>query len=145
MKIAITCENGEVFQHFGREFEFALFNVENGTATFLGTQPLARRGHCAIARWLSEEQVEVVICNGMYEGADNALSEVGIKIISGASGDVNKVAADFAAGTLQVCQKPHTYHHGEPHRPRHCRDCQFFDSEKNECSHHDCDHFKDKN
>lgn len=28
MKIAVTCENGQVFQHFGHTPEFAIFEVE---------------------------------------------------------------------------------------------------------------------
>ena len=30
MKIAVTCENNEVFQHFGHTPEFAVFTVEDG-------------------------------------------------------------------------------------------------------------------
>ena len=30
LKIAVTCENGQVFQHFGHTPEFALFDVEDG-------------------------------------------------------------------------------------------------------------------
>ena len=30
MKIAVTCENGTVFQHFGHTPEFAIYDVEDG-------------------------------------------------------------------------------------------------------------------
>ena len=31
MKIAVTYENGQVFQHFGHTAQFKLYDVENGT------------------------------------------------------------------------------------------------------------------
>ena len=30
MKIAVTYENGEIFQHFGHSAQFEIFTVENG-------------------------------------------------------------------------------------------------------------------
>ena len=33
MKIAVTYENGEIFQHFGHTEQFKLYTVENGTIT----------------------------------------------------------------------------------------------------------------
>ncbi len=33
MKIVVTYENGEVFQHFGRTPQFKVYDIENGEAT----------------------------------------------------------------------------------------------------------------
>lgn len=33
MKIAVTYENGEIFQHFGHAEQFKLYTVENGVIT----------------------------------------------------------------------------------------------------------------
>lgn len=33
MKVAVTYENGEVFQHFGRTPQFKVYDIENGEAT----------------------------------------------------------------------------------------------------------------
>ncbi|MCR5236968.1 MAG: hypothetical protein K6E34_07175 [Lachnospiraceae bacterium] len=33
MKIAVTYENGEVFQHFGRTLQFKVYDIKNGEAT----------------------------------------------------------------------------------------------------------------
>lgn len=42
MKIAVTHENGKVFQHFGHSSQFKIYDVENGE--IVGSASSARRG-----------------------------------------------------------------------------------------------------
>lgn len=111
MKIAITCENGSVFQHFGHTPGFAVFEIENGKITAFKMLSSGGSGHGALATLLALEQVEVLICGGIGGGAINALGSAGIEVIGGAEGDVRQVAEAFAAGTLQVRQDFHCNHH----------------------------------
>lgn len=100
MKIAITAENGQVFQHFGRTPEFAVFEVVDGKVASESLISSGGSGHGALAGILAENGVETLICGGIGAGAVNALSSFGISVIGGASGDVRKVAEDFACGRL---------------------------------------------
>ena len=55
MKIAVTYENGLVFQHFGHTQQFKLYTVENGHADLRrhrrrGAHRAGRGGHCAVPR-----------------------------------------------------------------------------------------------
>ena len=131
MKIAITCENGSVFQHFGHTPEFAVFEIENGKVTASKMLFSGGSGHGALATLLTLEQVEVLICGGIGGGAINALGSAGIEVIGGAEGDVRQVAEAFAAGTLQVRQDFHCnhHHHGEGH------DCGSHSCGSGNCSH----------
>ena len=54
MKIAVTYENGEVFQHFGHTENFKIYEVENGKITGAQVIPTQGSGHGALAGFLSE-------------------------------------------------------------------------------------------
>ena len=113
MKIAVTCENNQVFQHFGHTPEFALFQIEEGKIIAEKIISSGEEGHGALASLLANEAVDVLIGGG----ALNALSQAGIQVIGGAEGNVKEVVEALLAGTLQVRQNFHCnhHHHGEGH------------------------------
>lgn len=117
MKIAITCENNQVFQHFGHTPGFALFEIIDGRIVNEKMLSSGSSGHGALATLLALEQVDTLICGGIGGGAINALGNAGIKVIGGAAGDVREVAEAFASGTLKVRADFHCnhHHHGEGH------------------------------
>ena len=78
MKIAVTYENGEVFQHFGHTETFKIYEVENGSIVNAQVIPTEGSGHGALADFLAEKQVEILICGGIGAGAKSALAEAGI-------------------------------------------------------------------
>lgn len=101
MKIAVTSQNGSVFQHFGRAPEFAVFDAEDGKITGAEVISCGGSGHGALAGLLGDKKIDVLICGGIGAGAVAALSELGIKVTGGASGDVRKCAEDYLAGKLE--------------------------------------------
>ena len=62
MKIAVTCENHQVFQHFGHTPEFAVFEVENQKIISEKILSSGDSGHGALANILALEQVDLLIC-----------------------------------------------------------------------------------
>ena len=118
MIIAVTYDNGNVFQHFGKTEAFKLFEVEDGK--ILSSQVISSNGagHGALAGVLSDHKVNLLICGGLGNGALNALNAQGIEVCSGASGDVDKAVADYIHGDL-VSQGSTCDHHdhecGEDH------------------------------
>ena len=117
MKIAVTCENGKVFQHFGHTPEFAVFEAEDGRILSESIIPTGDSGHGALATLLYDAGVEVLICGGIGGGAINALARANIMTVGGAEGEVRQVAEDFANGRLKVRADFHCKHHdhGEGH------------------------------
>ena len=117
MKIAVTCENHQVFQHFGHTPGFAVFEVENGNIISEKLLSSGSSGHGALAGVLALEQVDLLICGGIGGGAINALADAGIQVIGGAEGDVKTVVENFVSGTLQLRENFHCnhHHHGENH------------------------------
>ena len=75
MKIAVTYENGQVFQHFGHTAQFKLYDVENGTVASSQVVDTNGSGHGALAGFLKDRQVDALICGGIGGGAQMALAE----------------------------------------------------------------------
>lgn len=48
MKIAVTYENGEIFQHFGHTKQFKVYEVENGVITKSKVMDSNGSGHQAL-------------------------------------------------------------------------------------------------
>ena len=117
MKIAVTCEDHQVFQHFGHTPGFAIFETQDGKVISEKQLSSGDSGHGALAALLAEERVDVLICGGIGSGAVNALQSAYIMVVGGAEGDVREVAEAFANGTLKVRENFHCnhHHHGEGH------------------------------
>ena len=119
MKIAVTYENGEIFQHFGHTPAFKLYTVENGSIVSSKVLPTGESGHGALAGLLAQQGVAALICGGIGGGARFALADAGIAVYGGVSGSADEAAAALAAGALNFdpnarCSH-HDSHHGEGH------------------------------
>ena len=57
MKIAVTYENGQVFQHFGHTEQFKVYEVENGQVSDAKVVDTNGSGHGALAGMLQELEV----------------------------------------------------------------------------------------
>lgn len=115
MKIAVTYENGMIFQHFGHTRQFKLYTVENGSVTASEVVDAGGSGHGALAGFLKAHGVDTLICGGIGGGARTALAEAGIALYPGAQGDADAQVAALLAGTLTydpdtTCA--HHEHHG---------------------------------
>lgn len=101
MKIAVTYENGNVFQHFGHTEKFKLFNIDNGKVVGTKIVNTNGSGHGALAGLLSDLNVDTLICGGIGAGAQTALSEAGIRLYGGVSGNADEAVNALLAGTLE--------------------------------------------
>ena len=115
MKIAVTYDQGNIFQHFGHTEEFKVYEVEDGKV--LSSQILASNGsgHGALAGLLGEEGVDVLICGGIGGGAHSALMDKGIKVFAGAEGSADEAVEAYLKGEL-TDSGVNCDHHGEDHK-----------------------------
>lgn len=122
MRIAVTYENGEIFQHFGRTEHFKLYDIEDGTITNEQIVETGGSGHGALAGFLRAAQVDALICGGIGPGAQMALAEAGITLYGGVSGNADAAAKALAEGRLAYDPDAHCDHHdhaGEGHDCAH--------------------------
>ena len=120
MKIAVTCENNEVFQHFGHTPEFAVFEAEDGKIISETIIQTGDSGHGALATLLSDAKVDVLICGGIGGGAKTALSDAGITIYPGVTGACDKAVLDFVMGKLNYDPDTLCSHHDHDHGEHDC-------------------------
>ena len=115
MRIAVTYENGEVFQHFGHSEQFKLYDAEDGK--IIGEQIVDTNGsgHGALAGFLQAAGVDALICGGIGMGAQTALADAGIKLYAGVQGSADAAAKSLAEGTLEYDPDAKCDHHGHHH------------------------------
>lgn len=89
MKIAVTYDNGNIFQHFGKTEFFKVYEVEENKVISSEVIGSNGTGHGALAGLLADQSVDVLICGGIGGGAQAALLEAGIELCAGAQGDVD--------------------------------------------------------
>ena len=111
MKIAVTCEDNEVFQHFGHTPSFAVFTVEGGKVVAKEILDCGQTGHGALAGLLRNGGIELLICGGIGGGAQMALAEAGVQLIGGAAGNVDDVVKAYLDGTLTPNPDFQCHHH----------------------------------
>ena len=115
MKIAVTYENNEVFQHFGRCENFKVFEIENNEIKNAQVINSNGTGHGALAGFLANLGVEILICGGIGLGARNALASVNIQVYPGTNGNVDDIIQDFIKGNLDFDPNTQCHHHDHDH------------------------------
>jgi len=111
MRIAVTYENGEIFQHFGHTQFFKVYDVENGAIVASQVVDTNGSGHGALAGVLTALHVDALICGGIGGGAQAALAAAGIRLFGGVSGSADAAAQALAEGKLTFDPNVHCDHH----------------------------------
>ncbi len=115
MKIAVTYENGEIFQHFGHTRQFKVYDVQEGRILSSQVIDTNGSGHGALAGVLNSLNADVLICGGIGGGAQLALAEAGIRLYGGVSGTADAAVQSFVEGRLNFNPNVQCSHHGEHH------------------------------
>lgn len=113
MIVAVTYENGMVFQHFGHTAQFKLYMVENNAVQESRLLPTGASGHGALASLLQAAGVNTLICGGIGAGAKDALAKCGITVYPGVTGNADQSVQAFLSGTLHFVPDIQCSHHHE--------------------------------
>lgn len=124
MKIAVPTRNNEVDDHFGHCETYTIFSVDaSNQIQKIETLPAPQGCGCKsnIAEILKEEGVKVLLAGNMGNGALNVISNQGIDVYRGCSGDVHEITQEFLQGKIidsgKGCRSHE--HHGEAHQCSH--------------------------
>lgn len=131
MKIAVTYESGNVFQHFGHTQQFKVYDIQDEKIADTQVVDTGENGHGALAGMLSALKVDTLICGGIGAGAQEALAEAGIRLYGGVSGSADEAVNALLAGSLAYNPDVHCDHHGEGH---HHEDGHHCGADKHGCS-----------
>lgn len=141
MRVAVTYDNQQIFQHFGHTQQFKIFDIEDGEIKNSEIIDANGAGHGALAGILGAGKVDVLICGGIGGGAIRALNEAGITLCAGVSGSVDEAAKAYADGSLQFTTEANCNHHGHGEH-----NCGHHREGEHNCGHHgdhQCGHHGD--
>ena len=112
MKIAVTYENGMIFQHFGHTEQFKIYEVAENAVVRAEVVNTNGSGHGALAGFLAQHGVDTLIC--------------------GVSGEADAAVAALLVGHLGYNPNVHCDHHDHEHGEggHTCGD--------HGCGHHSC-------
>ena len=119
MRIAVTYDKGQIFQHFGHTEQFKVYDVEDRKITAEQDVDTMGNGHGDLAGFLAANQVDTLICGGIGGGAQNALAEAGIKLYGGVSGSADEAVKALIEGNLGYNPDVHCDHHEHGHGGSH--------------------------
>ena len=123
MRIAVTYEKEQIFQHFGHTSLFKIFDVEDGKIVKTMLAPTMGSGHGALAGFLKTLGVDTLICGGIGGGAQTALTNAGIRLYGGVTGDADQAVKALLDGKLEFNPNVMCDHHHE--------------GGEHNCAHHD--------
>ncbi|WP_281522938.1 DUF134 domain-containing protein [Mogibacterium timidum] len=115
MRIAVTYDNGNIFQHFGKTSQFKLYDVEDGKVITSQVVDTEGAGHGALAGFLTANKVDTLICGGIGGGAQQALRDADIKLFGGVSGNTDEAVEMLLKDELEFNPDVQCNHHGEHH------------------------------
>lgn len=101
MKLAVTCNENCVYEHFGKTELFKVYTIEDGKITLKEDVKTFERGHNALTSFLDKLGVTALICGGIGEEARKILESRGIAVFGGIDGDVDEVVNSFIEGSLR--------------------------------------------
>ena len=133
MKIAVTYDDGQIFQHFGHTALFKFYNIEDGKIISTAVMPTLGSGHGALAGFLTSMGVDTLICGGIGGGAQVALTQAGITLYGGVTGSADEAVQALLEGRLGYDPDVKCDHHGEGHSHGEGHTCG-----EHGCGNHTC-------
>ncbi|MBM6967449.1 DUF134 domain-containing protein [Pseudoramibacter alactolyticus] len=116
-RIAVTYDNGQIFQHFGHTSQFKIYDIQDGAVAETAVVDTNGQGHGALGGFLRNADVDALICGGIGGGARMALADADVALYAGVTGEADAAVAALLAGTLAYQTETNCDHHGEHH---HC-------------------------
>ena len=127
MKIAVTYDSENIFQHFGHTAYFKLYEIADNAIVSTQVLPTGGSGHGALADFLAAQGVQILICGGIGGGAQLALANAGIRLYGGGRGNADAAVNALLAGELGYDPNVRCDHHDHEHG-----------HSGHSCGHHGC-------
>jgi len=134
MRIAVTYENGMIFQHFGHTQQFKVYDVQDGKVVSSQVVDTNGSGHGALAGVLNALNADILICGGIGGGAQMALAAANIRLYGGVSGEADKAVEALLADQLDFNPNVRCSHHDHEHGEGHT--CGDHGCGSHSCGHH---------
>lgn len=129
VRVAVTYEDGEIFQHFGQTKEFKIYDTVDDKiveSKVVGTDGFC---HCSLGSYLYEIGVSVLICGNLGGGASRSLQAAGILVYGGNSGNADEAVIkllhkELLYNPMPTCSDGHHHEGGCGHHHEEKTDCE---------------------
>ncbi|HHE39375.1 MAG TPA: hypothetical protein ENL20_12510 [Candidatus Cloacimonetes bacterium] len=113
MRIAISSENSQVADHFGRCSQYTIVDIEGSEVK--EKKVVDNPGHApgAIPGFLKEQGCDIIIAGGMGRRAQGYFQQFGIDYIIGVHGNIEEVISNYLSDTLEAGES--SCDHGQGH------------------------------
>ena len=135
MKIAVTYDSENIFQHFGHTAYFKLYEIADNAIVSTQVLPTGGSGHGALANFLAAQGVQILICGGIGGGAQLALASAGIRLYGGVRGNADAAVNALLAGELGYDPNVRCDHHDHEHG-HSGHSCGHHGCSASSCGHH---------
>jgi predicted Fe-Mo cluster-binding NifX family protein len=115
MKVAITYENGKVFEHFGQTENFIFYEVKDNKVVSEEIKNTNGLSHAELIGFLKDNKTDVLICGNLGGHAINLLKDNNIDIYAGNSGDTKDLINLFVKKELKKINLDEVEHNCECH------------------------------
>lgn len=143
MKIAVTYENGQVYQHFGHTQFFKIYDIQDSRLVSSQVIATGTSGHASLAGLLADQGVQVLICGGLGGCARTALEEAHIAVYGGVQGEADAVIDALLHGGLDYDPDARCTHHEEGHSCGHHEGGHTCGGHRDHSEGHTCGHCHD--
>lgn len=99
-KLADSVVNGKRLYISGGNYQLKLYDIENGEIKRAQIVDTNGQGHGALAGFLTQAEVDVLICGGIGGGAQTALKDAGIQLYGGVNGNADEAVEIYLKGKL---------------------------------------------
>ncbi|MDD3336662.1 MAG: NifB/NifX family molybdenum-iron cluster-binding protein [Eubacteriales bacterium] len=114
MKIAVACNENQVYGHFGHCESFCIFDTENGKILTTETTPNPGHKPGFLPNYLADKGAKLIIAGSMGGGAVEVINERNVEVIIGVDGDATDAVQRYLCGELKstgsVC---HEHQHAD--------------------------------
>ena len=112
MRIAVPFdpETGMVAEHFGHAPHMKIYTEDIGVV-FTDVVDSPANGHNGVCQFLKDLGVQIVLCNGLGEGARDALFENNIAVMAGVSGPADDIVIALLENRLRYSSEATCHHH----------------------------------
>ena len=134
MIVAVTYdkETGSIFQHFGHTEFFKVYKTDETGIIDTKIVSTNGAGHGALATFLKDMSVNIVVCGGIGGGAKDALKNAGIKLYGGVTGDPDVAVAALTKNSLKYDPNVKCTSHEHEHS------CGEHSCASHTCTEHSC-------
>ncbi|MDD5936306.1 MAG: NifB/NifX family molybdenum-iron cluster-binding protein [Clostridiales bacterium] len=101
MRVAVSYDNGNIFNHVGDAKEFKIYDIEDGKIVSTEVLKSSGSGRAMVVDFVSTHFCDVLICNEICSGAKGAVNEAGTKVYGAVTGNADDAVEKLIQNQLE--------------------------------------------